>query len=289
MRRNLRLAAAMLGMVWVCVVAAQQKVIVPPEYERTGGPYVPTPNVIVDQMLRMANVGERDHVIDLGSGDGIIVITAAQKLKASGYGVDIDEELVRLSNDQAKKLGIDGRVRFEAKDIFQADVSKATVVTLYLLPDMMRRLRNKLYAELKPGTRVVSHDYHFEDWQHDFEVEFDVPEKEFISGVPRATLYLWTMPAKISGAWRMQIDGDGEYDLTLEQRYQKFEGAVARKHSQTDLLEPRLNGTDISFVLPLGLRHGRFSGRIDGDLIEGTANLGGGKVVRWRASRNRAS
>ncbi|MDH4151836.1 MAG: class I SAM-dependent methyltransferase [Betaproteobacteria bacterium] len=278
-----------LGMGWACAVAAQLQVIVPPEYERTGGPYVPTPNVVVERMLGMANVGERDHVIDLGSGDGIIVITAAQRLKASGYGVDIDEELVRLSNERAKKLGIDGRVRFEAKDIFQADVGKATVVTLYLLPDMMRRVRNKLYAELKPGARVVSHDYHFEEWQHDAEVEFEVPEKEFISGVPQATLYLWTVPAKINGAWRMQIDGDGEYELTLDQRYQKFEGAAVRKHQQTDLRETRLNGTEISFVLPLGPGNGRFTGRVDGDLIEGTVNLGGGKVVRWRALRGRAS
>ena len=278
-----------LGMGWACAVAAQLQVIVPPEYERTGGPYVPTPNVVVERMLGMANVGERDHVIDLGSGDGIIVITAAQRLKASGYGVDIDEELVRLSNERAKKLGIDGRVRFEAKDIFQADVGKATVVTLYLLPDMMRRVRNKLYAELKPGARVVSHDYHFEEWQHDAEVEFEVPEKEFISGVPQATLYLWTVPAKINGAWRMQIDGDGEYELTLDQRYQKFEGAAVRKHQQTDLRETRLNGTEISFVLPLGPGNGRFTGRVDGDLIEGTVNLGGGKVVRWRALRGPAS
>ncbi len=288
MGRYLQLVVV-LGMGWACAVAAQLQVIVPPEYERTGGPYVPTPNVVVERMLGMANVGERDHVIDLGSGDGIIVITAAQRLKASGYGVDIDEELVRLSNERAKKLGIDGRVRFEAKDIFQADVGKATVVTLYLLPDMMRRVRNKLYAELKPGARVVSHDYHFEEWQHDAEVEFEVPEKEFISGVPQATLYLWTVPAKINGAWRMQIDGDGEYELTLDQRYQKFEGAAVRKHQQTDLRETRLNGTEISFVLPLGPGNGRFSGRVDGDLIEGTVNLGGGKVVRWRALRGRAS
>ncbi|MDH5343004.1 MAG: class I SAM-dependent methyltransferase [Betaproteobacteria bacterium] len=288
MGRYLQLVVV-LGMGWACAVAAQLQVIVPPEYERTGGPYVPTPNVVVERMLGMANVGERDHVIDLGSGDGIIVITAAQRLKASGYGVDIDEELVRLSNERAKKLGIDGRVRFEAKDIFQADVGKATVVTLYLLPDMMRRVRNKLYAELKPGARVVSHDYHFEEWQHDAEVEFEVPEKEFISGVPQATLYLWTVPAKINGAWRMQIDGDGEYELTLDQRYQKFEGAAVRKHQQTDLRETRLNGTEISFVLPLGPGNGRFTGRVDGDLIEGTVNLGGGKVVRWRALRGRAS
>ena len=111
---------------------------VPPEHERAGGPYVPTPAVVVDRMLALANVGPRDYVMDLGSGDGVIVITAAQKLQASGMGVDIDEELVRLSNERAKKLGIAERVRFEARDIFKTDVSKATVVTLYLLPEFMR-------------------------------------------------------------------------------------------------------------------------------------------------------
>ncbi len=289
MRRELRWSVAVLGMVWACAVMAQKQAVIPPEHERSGGPYVPTPNLVVDRMLGFANVGAQDHVIDLGSGDGIIVITAAQRHKASGYGVDIDEELIRLSNQRAKSLGIDGRVRFEARDIFQADVSKATVVTLYLLPEMMRRLRGKLYAELQPGARVVSHDYHFEEWQHDAEIAFDVPEKELITGVPSATLYLWTVPARIDGAWRMHIDGNGEYELTLNQRYQKFDGAAVHRSHKATLQETRLQGTEISFVLPLGSGHGHFSGRINGDQIEGTANLGGGKVARWRAVRNRTS
>lgn len=291
MRGNWQRCVAVLGMVWACAVMAQKQPVVPPEYDRTGGPYVPTPNLVVDQMLVLAGVGAQDHVIDLGSGDGVIVLTAAHRLKASGYGVDIDEELVRLSNERARSLSIDGRVRFEAKDIFNADVSKATVVTLYLLPEMMRRLRGKLYAELQPGTRVVSHDYHFDEWQHDAEIEFDVPEKELISGVPTATLYLWTMPAKIDGAWRMQVDGDGDYELTLSQRYQKFDGAAVHGQGRAALLETRLNGADISFVLPqgTGTEARRFTGRVAGDHIEGTANLGGGKIVRWRAVRSRIS
>lgn len=258
---------------------------VPPEYEREGGPYVPTPNIVVDQMLAMANVGAKDYVIDLGSGDGIIVLTAAHKLKASGYGVDIDEELIRLSNQRAKSLGIDGRVRFEAKDIFKTDVSKASVVTLYLLPEFMRKLRAKLYGELKPGTRIVSHDYHFDEWMHDSEISFDVPEKEFISGVPRATLYLWIVPAKVDGAWRMQIDGQGDFDLKLKQRYQNFDGSAESAARKAGLLEPQLNGADIRFVMPLGASRMRFLGKVDGDRIEGTATAGDGKPVRWRATR----
>jgi precorrin-6B methylase 2 len=290
MRRILQSAAMVLCMVWACVVTAQQLPYVLPEYERTGGPYVPTPMLVVDQMLDMAKVSEQDHVIDLGSGDGVIVITAAYQRKASGYGVDIDEELVRHSNQRAQNLGIDGRVHFEAKDVFKADVSKATVVTLYLLPEMMQRLRNKLYAELRPGTRIVSHDYHFEEWLHDAEVAIDVPEKEFISGVPSATLYLWTVPAKVGGVWRMQVDGERVYELTLNQQYQSVEGWSVSGDHKANLLEPQMNGSEISFVMPhQGPDHGSYFGRIDGDQMEGIARFSGGKVVRWRAVRSKIS
>jgi hypothetical protein len=274
------------GMVWVCIAgAAQKQPNVPPEYEREGGPYVPTPNVVVDQMLRLGGVGAQDHVIDLGSGDGIIVLTAAHQHKSSGYGVDIDEELIRLSNLRAKSLGVSDRVLFEAKDIFKTDVSKATVVTLYLLPEFMRRLRPKLFNELKPGTRIVSHDYHFDEWQQDDDISFDVPEKEFISGVPRATLYLWIVPAKVDGSWRMQIDGGGEYVLALKQRYQTFEGNAEGQGRQLGLMEPKLKGAEVEFAMMHGASRGQFSGRVNGNRMEGTATLGNGKTVRWSASK----
>ncbi|MFZ9196293.1 MAG: methyltransferase domain-containing protein [Burkholderiales bacterium] len=284
-----RNAAVILGVMLSCAAMAQKppakQPFVPPEYERSGGPYVPTPNVVVDQMLRMANVGEKDFVMDLGSGDGVIVLTAGHKLKASGYGADIDEELIRLSNERAQKLGIADRVRFEAKDIFKVDVSKATVITLYLLPEMMRNLRTKLFTEPRPGTRIVSHDYHFDEWMHDSDVAFDVPEKEFISGVPRAVLYLWIVPAKVGGSWRLQIDGQGDYDVALKQNYQRFEGNAEFQARKITLMEPQLSGADIRFVMPLAGTRARFLGKVDGDRMEGTANLGEGKTVRWRATR----
>lgn len=285
MNSSWRWAAVLAGMMWVCAAgAAQRQPNVPPEYEREGGPYVPTPNVVVDQMLTLANVGAGDFVIDLGSGDGVIVLTAAHQRKSGGYGVDIDEELVRLSNLRAKSLGVSDRVLFEAKDIFKTDVSKATVVTLYLLPEFMRRLRPKLFNELKPGTRIVSHDYHFDEWQHDDDISFDVPEKEFISGVPHATLYLWIVPAKVDGAWRMQLDGE-EYQLALKQRYQEFEGTAEAKGRQVGLVEPRMKGADIQFVMMQGSNRGQFSGRVNGDRMEGTVTFGNGKVARWSASK----
>lgn len=269
--------------------AAPKQPRVPPEYEREGGPYVPTPNMVVDRMLDFAKVGASDHVIDLGSGDGVIVITAGYRRNASGYGVDIDEELVRLSNQRAKNLGLGNRIRFEARDIFVTDVSKATVVTLYLLPEFMQRLRSKLFAELRPGTRIVSHDYHFEQWMHDDEVTFEAQEKEMITGDPSATLYLWVVPARIGGVWRLRIDGSGEYGLEMQQRYQRLMGSADSKDGKVSLLEPKIHGTELSFQLRIGAEHRRFTGRVDGDRIEGTADLGDGRVVRWSAVRSKTS
>lgn len=189
--------------------------------ERSGGPYVPTPQVVVEQMLRMAKVGPDDFVVDLGSGDGVIVLTAAKEYKARGFGVDIDPDLVKLSNNEAKRLGIAGRAQFYVQDVFKADLSRATVLTLYLLPEMMASLRDKVFSELRPGARVVSHDYHFGEWQNDDEITFDVPEKEDINGVPKATIYLWIVPAKVAGDWQIAVGGK-QYDAKLEQEYRYF-------------------------------------------------------------------
>lgn len=160
----------------------------------SGGPYVPTPQRVVDAMLSLARVTDRDFVIDLGSGDGRIVITAAQKYGARGKGVDIDGELVERSNASARQLRLDGRVRFEQLDVLQADVREATVVMLYLLPDMMRDLRGKLLRELKPGTRIVSHDFDFGDWKPERTVNLNLDEKYDITGSWTSTIHLWTVP-----------------------------------------------------------------------------------------------
>ena len=127
-------------------------------------PYVPTPENVVAKMLEMANVKRSDIVYDLGSGDGRIVITAAQKYGASGVGYDIDPKRIQEANENARIAGVTDRVRFVQQDLFEADLSQATVVTLYLLPDVNLKLLPKLLKELKPGTRIVSHNYHFGDW-----------------------------------------------------------------------------------------------------------------------------
>jgi hypothetical protein len=261
------------------------------EEKRTGGPYVPTPQVVVDEMLKIGRVGVGDFVVDLGSGDGVIVLTAAQELKARGFGVDIDPELVRLSNDEAKKRGIADRAAFYVQDVFQADISKATVVTLYLLPEMMLNLRPKLLNELKPGTRVVSHDYHFADWEPDDQFTWDVPEKENINGVPRATVYLWIVPASIAGRWRLDLAAPAgeKYELALTQRYQSIYGAVSAAGKQQKLTQSRLSGNEITFAFPAGGERHRFKGRIVGDTMAGTVQLAGEKgVAKWTATRSKS-
>jgi len=160
----------------------------------SGGPYVPTPQRVVDAMLAVANVSNRDYVIDLGSGDGRIVITAAQKFGARGKGYDIDGELVERSTASAAKLKLSDRVRFEKRDVMQADLKDATVITLYLLPAMMLELRAKLMRELKPGTRIVSHDFDFGDWPPERTVHLELDEKYDITGSWSSTVYLWTVP-----------------------------------------------------------------------------------------------
>jgi precorrin-6B methylase 2 len=148
-------------------------------------PFVPTVDEVVAEMLRLGQVGKNDFVIDLGSGDGRIPITAAKKYGARGFGVDIDPQRVREAQDNAKKAGVEDRVRFMQGDLFNADISKATVVTLYLLPSVNLRLRPKLLAELKPGTRVVSHNYDMGDWKPDQVVN-----------VGSHTVYVWTVPER---------------------------------------------------------------------------------------------
>ena len=271
--------AIILALASCCVALAADK-----EPERTGGPYVPTPQIVVDQMLRMANVGAQDFVVDLGSGDGVIVLTAARQFQARGFGVDIDPLLVKGSNAEAKKLGIDDRVSFQVQDVFKTDLSRASVITLYLLPSMMINLRPKIFLEAKPGTRVVSHDYTFDDWQPDNHVVLDVPEKEKINGVPRATIYLWIVPAKVSGRWQVQIDGGEQLDLTLRQTYQALNGKAESRGKPLKVSYGGLRGDEIVFTLMDGAARRHFTGRVAAENMVGTVEAGG-RTVRWSARK----
>jgi len=162
-----------------------------------GAPYVPTPTAIVDRMLTLARVGPGDYVVDLGSGDGRLVTTAVAKYKArGGMGVELDGKLVKEANENAARAGVADRVKFVEGDLFKADVRDATVVTLYLLPGMLGDVEDKLAKELKPGTRVISHDYPLPSWKHVDIVAFDTAEKVPISGTTRTVLLLYRVPSK---------------------------------------------------------------------------------------------
>jgi predicted O-methyltransferase YrrM len=153
-------------------------------------PYVPTPQEVVDQMLKLANVKKGDVLYDLGSGDGRIPITAAQKYQVRGFGIDINPERIAEANENAKKAGVSDRVQFRQQDLFKTDFSKATVVTLYLLPDINVKLRPQLLKQLKPGTRIVSHDFDMGEWKPDKVVQVQGPNREH-------TLYYWVVPKQI--------------------------------------------------------------------------------------------
>lgn len=256
------------------------------DIERTGGPYVPTPQVVVDQMLRFARVSESDYVMDLGSGDGVIVRTAARQMKASGMGLEIDPELVKRANTEAQKQGVAERASFIVMDVFKADLSKATVVTLYLLPGMMMNLRTKIYNELRPGARVVSHDYHFGDWQSEDRLTFDVPEKEFINGVPSATLYLWTIPAKVAGRWQIKVDGVvQQQEVELTQNFHVTNGTLLNARG-SGLSDVAVKGEEISFSIWTGSARHHYRGRVKEGTMSGVVNLGG-RDAKWQALRQK--
>lgn len=274
-------AVLALGLTLQSPVRAQTK-----EIERTGGPYVPTPQIVVDQMLRFGRVNASDFVMDLGSGDGVIVLTAASQMKAAGMGLEIDPALVARANNTAVKLGISDRASFQVQDVFKADLSKATVVTLYLLPGMMMNLRKKIYEELRPGARVVSHDYHFGDWEADDRITFDVPEKEFINGVPSATVYLWTIPAKVGGVWNIKVDGAQQHTAEFSQNFHITNGTLVNARG-AGISDVAVKGESITFSIWRGSVRHHFRGQVKGGVnatMSGMVNLDG-REAKWQAER----
>jgi SAM-dependent methyltransferase len=214
-------------------------------------PYVPTPQKVVDEMLRMARLVPKDFIVDLGSGDGRIIITAAQRMAIRGLGVDLDPELVRYANTAAKQAGVSDRVEFFQRDIFKTDLSRADVVTMYLLPEVNMMARPKLLAELRPGARVVTHDYHFEDWLPDDRITLDVPEKKV--GTPGlAYVYMWIVPAQGAGRWQGKIPVVGgqvlPIELDFEQRFQILTGTVSLGGRPAKLVFAEMIGNDLSVI-----------------------------------------
>jgi SAM-dependent methyltransferase len=245
-------------------------------------PYVPTPPVVVEEMMRLANVGRDDFVIDLGSGDGRVVIAAAAKFGAHGIGVDLDPERIAEADYNASVAGVGDRVEFQRQDLFKFDLSRATVITMYLLPTVNMKLRPRL-LELKPGTRIVSHDFELGDWRPD--------ERSTV----RKNVFLWIVPAKVEGRWRVDLalpSGPRRYDLEFRQKFQEIDGLARYDRKGASVWNPRLTGDRFQFTLvdDSGEIDSNlyFDGRVAADAIEGTVLRGIGadqKKIPWRAVR----
>jgi SAM-dependent methyltransferase len=235
-------------------------------------PYVPTRQETVDEMLRMARVGADDVVYDLGCGDGRIVISAARDHGARGVGIDIDPERISEANENAVKAGVTDRVRFIEGDLFEADFSEATAVTLYLLPAVNLKLRPQLLAQLRPGTPVVSHDFSMAEWEPDAEKQVGLDH-----------LYLWIIPAQVDGVWSWTGPDGTKRRVNLKQEFQKFSGTSA---DDLSLVNGRLNGAEIEFALVVPSSDGiveRYRGRVDGNRILGTVEKPDRTQARWSA------
>ena len=246
-------------------------------------PFVPTPMPVVDEMLRLAAVGPKDVVYDLGSGDGRIVIAAARKFGATAVGIELDNHLIYQSEESARQANVVNRVKFLQQDFFKTDFSQATVVTLYLIPPVMKRLRERM-LQLKPGTRLVAHDFDFDDWKPD------------VKATIRKNVFLWIVPAQVAGRWQVRAGvpgGEYAFDMELRQKYQELDGFARQEGQPGGLWEPKLEGDRIRFVVVDNRDRDHevslyFDGRVAGDAMEGELVRGVGvdqKRFKWRATR----
>jgi SAM-dependent methyltransferase len=273
-------AAAALAAVAIALPAAAQKdKDYAPHVGQAGKDviWVPTPDEVVDRMLRMAQVTPNDYVVDLGAGDGKIAIAAAKKFGARALGIEYNADMARHAQRNVERAGVAGRARIVQGDIFISDFSQATVVTMYLLPALNLKLRPQLLA-MRPGTRVVSHSFSMDDW-----------EADEISSLDGRRAYFWVVPSAVAGAWTLELAGGGaaeKLELALEQRYQKIEGTVALNTVLGGLREARLRGYVIAFsyVDDKGLRRD-FSGRVSGARMEGSFRADNGSEGRWSATK----
>lgn len=264
------LAAALL----VALPAAAQKPF-EPQVGQAGKDviWVPTPDEVVDRMLRMAQVTPNDLVYDLGAGDGKIAIAAAKKFGARSVGIEYDPEMAKHAQGNVEKAGVAARARVVRGDIFVTDFSQATVVTMYLLPGLNMKLRPTLLS-MRPGTRVVSHSFTMEDWDADE-----------ISSMDGRRAYFWLVPANVNGGWTLDSGGD-KVEMSFEQRFQKIEGTVGLGHTQGGLRDARLRGFNISFayVDNNGVKRD-YVGRVNGGRMEGSFRGDNGSEGRWSAAK----
>ncbi|HVF40361.1 MAG TPA: class I SAM-dependent methyltransferase [Gemmatimonadaceae bacterium] len=244
--------------------------------------FVPTPHAVVDRMLSVARVGKDDVLYDLGSGDGRIVIAAAKRFAVRAVGIDIDPNLVAASRRNADTAGVAALVEFREADLFTIDLRPASVVTLYLLSELNVRLRPKLFNELRPGSRVVSHSFDMGDWKADSTL---MVENRFV--------FFWTIPANVVGMWNIIVQSDGaerRYRVRLDQKYQVVTATAPDSAAGISVGNAVVRGERVSFTIrdssgatPLTLT---FDGRLDGAVLSGLASDGSGNARKWRATRS---
>ncbi len=232
----------------------------------------PTPEPVVRRMLELGGAGPHALVADLGSGDGRIPIAAARDFGARGFGFEINKRLLAVARANAETAGVAERVTFHDQDLFEADLSEVTLLTLYLLPSMNLRLRQRILLQMRPGARVVAHEYGLGGWLPD--------HKEMVQG---STILLWVVPAAVEGSWRVET-GESAFDINIKQTYQEIEG-TARVGGRTvmPLLDTRLRGNEIGFTIE-SVAGGRqtFIGSVEGDVMIGVPDP---QLRRWRAQR----
>lgn len=239
-------------------------------------PYVPTPNDVLEQMLDLADVGSGDYVIDLGSGDGRIVIAAAKR-GALGHGIDLDPERVEEARENAESAGVSDRVVFLEGDIFETDFSKASVITLYLLSSVNEKLRPSLLRELRPGTRVVSHSFDMGDWKPD-------DSKKFAN----RDLYFWIIPADVGENWQWEINGE-PFAMEAKQEYQEINVNVYNGNRRLSTEEATLKGKRVNLIInddQNGTRY-IFSGLVEDGSINGMVQIHDSNTPRieeWSAT-----
>jgi len=229
--------------------------------------WVPTPQALVDKMLDMADVTAQDVVMDLGSGDGITVISAAKR-GARAIGIEYNPDMVELSKQNAEKAGVADKATFMKADLFETDLGQATVITMFLLPQINMKLRPTI-LNLKPGTRVVSNSFTMEDWVADETATVTEGCQTW------CTALLWIVPAKVEGRWQT---AGGE--LTFVQTFQQVSGTLQKDGTSAAITDGRLRGTALSMTID----GAQYAGRVDGDTITGTVTTSG-KTVPWTAKR----
>jgi hypothetical protein len=244
----------------------------------------------VERMLKLANLRDDDVIVDLGSGNGLIVLTAAKmNAKLRGWGVDIDEKLVAESNGLAKAQGVANRVKFFHQNAFDTDLGEATVITMWLFPELMRLLRPMILERARPGTRVLTSTWDLGTWAA------DATDK----GNPE--IFLWTVPARFAGNWSWELSLNGQrvnYAAVLEQQFQAADGVIRANENREVLADMKLNGENISFELAItiqgvGLTRHEFTGKVRGDRIDGTVQValpeGNRVTLPWQATRSAKS